>query len=103
MSAIDSADTVLVSSISAWEIGMKAARKQLEFPIPSKAWFLKALDVHGLTLADLSVDVLTGANELPWHHRDPADRFIISTAVVENCPVVTGDRRFLEYDITVLA
>ncbi|MBT4496334.1 MAG: hypothetical protein HOC74_01355 [Gemmatimonadetes bacterium] len=26
------------------------------------------------------MEILVAANALPWHHRDPADRFIIATA-----------------------
>ncbi len=65
-------------------------------------WFRRALQVHSLVVADLSLEVLCTANELPWHHRDPADRFIIATAMLEKCPVVTGDRAFSKYNINVL-
>ena len=30
--------------------------------------------------------------ELSWDHRDPADRTIVATAVVNDCPLVTSDR-----------
>jgi PIN domain nuclease of toxin-antitoxin system len=50
----------------------------------------------------LSVEILIAANALPWHHRDPADRFIIATARELKAAVVTADRRFPLYDIDVL-
>lgn len=34
---------------------------------------------------------------LPMHHRDPFDRMILATAIVEKLPVVTGDRIFRRY------
>jgi len=92
-----------VSAISAWEISLKVARVTLELPAPPKTWFGRALDHHRLSLAALSVDVLVAANSLPWHHRDPADRFIIATARALGATVVTADRRFQLYDIEVLA
>ena len=101
--AINRADIVCVSAISAWEISLKAARGTLELPIPPAEWFGRALDHHHLTLADLSVDILVAANSLPWHHRDPADRFIIATARELGATVVTADSRFQLYDINVLA
>ena len=101
--AIDRTDMVCVSAISAWEISLKTARGTLELPFPPGEWFARVLDHHHLTLATLSVDVLVAANSLPWHHRDPADRFIIATARELGATVVTADRRFQLYDINVLA
>lgn len=34
---------------------------------------------------------------LPLHHRDPFDRMIIATAIVEKMPLVSGDRQFKLY------
>ena len=101
--AIDRADMVWVSAISAWEISLKVAHATLALPMPPAEWFNRALDHHRLSLAALSVDVLVAANALPWHHRDPADRFIIATAQELGAAVVTADERFPRYDIEVLA
>ena len=35
-------------------------------------------------------------------HKDPADRFILATALVGNLPVVTADRRYPQYGVEVL-
>ncbi|MBN1561244.1 PIN domain-containing protein, partial [candidate division KSB1 bacterium] len=29
---------------------------------------------------------------LDWSHRDPADRTIVATAMMRNCPIITKDR-----------
>lgn len=100
--AIDDAETVFVSAITAWEISLKAERKQLDLPSVPEVWFNAALESHGLTLYPLSVTVLTKATRLPELHRDPADRFIIASAVEENCPVVTADRKFSGYAVDVV-
>jgi PIN domain nuclease of toxin-antitoxin system len=36
--------------------------------------------------------------DLPTHHNDPFDRIIISTALVENIPVITRDPQFRLYE-----
>ena len=51
----------------------------------------------------LTVEILVAANCLPWHHRDPADRFIIATARCHGTAVITADSRFHDYDVAVLA
>ena len=96
---IEAAQLVYVSAISAWEISLKVARGSLELPLPPLTWFNRSLQSHHLTPADLTVEILTHANELPWHHRDPADRFIIATALHHNLIVVTSDKRFKKYGI----
>ena len=51
---------------------------------------------------DLSPELVMGATRLPYIHKDPADRFIIATALTHNSPVVSADRRFAEYGIQLL-
>jgi PIN domain nuclease of toxin-antitoxin system len=99
---IDAARSVQVSAISAWEISLKVAMRHLELPLPATEWFAAALRQHGLTVAPLDVEVLMAANDLPWHHRDPADRFIIATAKRHSLTIVTGDQRFELYGIPVI-
>lgn len=99
---IESAQLVYVCPISAWEISLKCTRGTLELPLPPREWFDRALQVHHLTLTDLSVEVLMHANTLPWHHRDPADRFIIATAQKQSLAIVTGDERYKAYGVETL-
>jgi PIN domain nuclease of toxin-antitoxin system len=101
-STIDAADIVCVSAISAWEVSLKELREGLTLPCPVEDWFPRMIDAHGLLLVGLDVDVLLAANRLPPHHRDPADRFIIATAIRNGLAIVTGDRRFHPYDVRIL-
>lgn len=102
LQVIQRASIVFVSAISSWEISLKYERQQLILPMEPELWFLRALEAHSLVLAPLDVSVLCHANKLPRHHHDPADRFIISTAILENAAIVTSDTKFLKYDIRVL-
>lgn len=99
---IEAAQLVYVSAISAWEISLKVSHGALKLPLPPLKWFNRALQSHHLTLVNLTVEILTHANALPWHHRDPADRFIIATALHHNLIVVTSDQRFKKYGIETL-
>jgi PIN domain nuclease of toxin-antitoxin system len=53
---------------------------------------------------DLRLEILPFTSEhayrlfsLPMHHRDPFDRMIIATALVEDIPVVGSDKLFRKY------
>ncbi len=99
---IEAAELVFVSPISAWEVSLKAARGGLELPLPPLEWFNRALVAHHLVLANLSVEIMVAANQLPWHHRDPANRFIIATAKQEGLAIVTADARFAAYEVDII-
>jgi PIN domain nuclease of toxin-antitoxin system len=36
---------------------------------------------------------------LPFHHRDPFDRFIIAQAIVEDIPIISGDLALDSYPV----
>lgn len=100
--AIDKASMVFLCPISAWEISLKVAQEKLRLPLSPYPWFTAVQEKHNLILAALSPQVLCAANELPWHHRDPADRFIIATALGEKSAIVTADEKIRRYDVETL-
>jgi PIN domain nuclease of toxin-antitoxin system len=102
LEVVDQADRVYVSPISAWEISLKVERGALALPMEPELWFARVVDHHGLALSPLDVSVMIAANGLPWHHRDPADRFIIASAQRENATIVTADRHFQSYEVKLL-
>lgn len=99
---IENASIVYVSSISAWEISLKYFKKQLILPMEPEEWFNHVINKHALVIYPLDISLMFRANTLPFHHRDPADRFIIATAIKENAAVVTGDNMFSKYDVRVI-
>ena len=99
---ISKAELVFVSAISAWEISLKVAQKKLVLPMEPKEWFETAIESHNLCLLPLDIEILTEANKLPRHHRDPADRFVIASAIRENATIITADKKFAKYDVNVI-
>jgi len=94
---------VYVSAISGFEIGLKWKAGKLELPVPPGEWMESVVDHHGLSLIGLDLGICLKATELPPIHRDPCDRFIIATAVLNRLSIVTGDNRFAEYGLPVLS
>ena len=102
VSIIDREAVVSVSAISAFEIAIKYRNGKLSLPMPPEEWWARVITHHRVDVIDLSPELVMGATRLPHIHKDPADRFIIATALAHNCPVVSADRRFAEYGIRVL-
>jgi PIN domain nuclease of toxin-antitoxin system len=89
---------VCASPISAWEIGMLAARGRIVLAASPRAWFARATSRPGVSLCPLDPDVLIEASYLPGSPPDdPGDRIILSTARAAGYRVMTRDRRILAY------
>ena len=96
-SRIERAASVCVSAISCWEVAYLAKRGRLVLDIPLKEWFHEALDQSDVVLLPLDGDIARIAAELPDHHRDPSDRFIIATAINYNARIISFDSQFPLY------
>jgi PIN domain nuclease of toxin-antitoxin system len=89
---------VLVSPISAWELGMLAAKGRISFATDPAAWLSRFIDQPGVRLTPLTVSAAARSSALPGaFHGDPADRLLVETARELETPFVTRDRRILEY------
>ena len=96
-----SAASVLVSPISAWEIGLLAKKSAMSKPafLPSPdEWFRRALAAPSVSSAPFDADIALSSCDLPDpFHRDPADRFLVATARRLVVPIVSRDRLILTY------
>jgi len=100
---IQKSSAVYISAISGFEVALKAANGKLKLPVPIQEWFKKIIEAHGLTLLPLDLELCIAAAHLPDIHKDPADRFIIATAKLNELAVVTTDENFEKYGVTVLS
>ncbi len=92
------AEGIGVSSISCWEIALLHARQRLNLSIPLLQWLETSLSLPNILLLPLSPRIAVESNSLPDEfHKDPADRIIVATARVYDCPLVTYDSKILQY------
>jgi len=89
---------VMVSPITAWELGLLEARGRLPTAQQASRLFNEFLSRPGIGLEGLSPEILIDSSSLPGElHNDPADRIIIATARALDMIVVTRDRAILRY------
>jgi PIN domain nuclease of toxin-antitoxin system len=89
---------VYFSPITAWEVGLLAARGRLTMIVKPQLWFERLLDIPNMRLADMSPDLLISSSFLPGEPpRDPADRIIAATARENGYTLMTRDRLLLNY------
>ena len=88
---------VLVSPITAWEIGILVARGRIALSRDPAGWF-QALIEAGVGLAPMTPDMLVASSFLPGPGlRDPADRILAATARTMNYRLMTRDRLILDF------
>lgn len=92
---------VLVSVVSAWEIGLLGAARRkhpVQFLPDAKTWFARLLAQAGIRLAPFTPEIAIELSELPGNfHADPGDRLLVATARALGVPIVTRDRHILAY------
>lgn len=94
---IDEAPRLAVSAVSCWELAYLVRMGKIALSLPLAAWFEAALAESSVEALPLTCDITRLAAELPLIHRDPADRFIIATALWHQCPLVSLDSEFRYY------
>jgi PIN domain nuclease of toxin-antitoxin system len=99
---LDPANDRWLSPISLLEIALKVRIGKLPLSVPFGTLFPAQLltnDIHLLPLDPAHIEPLT---TLPLHHRDPFDRLIAATALVEGLTLVPADPAFDAYGLTRL-
>ncbi len=95
---ISLANEVYVSAVSVAEIMIKSSVGKLHVDFDPNEQILKA----GFQPLDFSGHDAVRLRDLPFHHRDPFDRMLISQALERNLTIVTQDREFIRYGCRVM-
>lgn len=95
--ALRNAPHALVSSVSAWEVAVKAASGKLRLAMPAEEWFLGLIDRYRLTELPLDARTACAAAALPPLHQDPFDRVLVALAHAHALAVITSDASIPRY------
>ena len=96
--AIATADHVLVSAASAWEVAIKIGLGRLRLKDP----FSMLVERSGFDQLPVTFDHTERLAALPVHHADPFDRMLVVQSLVEGLTLVTHDRAFEPYTVPVI-
>jgi PIN domain nuclease of toxin-antitoxin system len=91
------ADGLGVSIFSCWEIAKLVEKNRLVLSQPVEGWLDTALAYPGVRLLDLTLPIIVRSTRLEGFHNDPADQIIVATAQIYNCPLLTLDRKIVNY------
>ncbi len=86
-------NTIYLSSISITEIMIKSSLGKLKIDFDS----IQVAKDSGFDILDYSAADALALKEMPFHHKDPFDRMLISQALNRKFKIMTVDRKFKNY------
>ncbi|MEM6737136.1 MAG: type II toxin-antitoxin system VapC family toxin [Bacteroidota bacterium] len=98
---IDTHNEILISIASLWEISIKLSIDKLELDYPFER-LLSEIDKLGFTVIPVSFEALKILRTLPFHHKDPFDRLIITEGIAAGIPIISDDPKFQGYGMEVI-
>ncbi|WP_250630139.1 type II toxin-antitoxin system VapC family toxin [Rhodoflexus caldus] len=90
----DSATTVYLSVASVWEMALKVNSGKLFLAKPLHTYI--PAEIH---IIDIRLEHIWYLNNLPQYHKDPFDRILIATAMIERMPLLSIDSAFHAYPV----
>ena len=90
--------SILISSISAWEIALLVKKRRLELTLEVTDWIAKSESLPFIKFVPVTNSIAVKSVNLPLPlHPDPVDRIIIATTLSLGAALVTKDEKLLGY------
>ena len=90
-----------ISIASFWEIAIKNSLGKLTLDVPFAELKTEAIK-NSFHILPITFEDTLQLNTLPFHHRDPFDRIIISQAMKNSLTLVSRDNNFSLYNVNLL-
>lgn len=96
---LDKQNDLYLSIASIWEMAIKSSLGKLTFHKPLEAYILDVLQENSIQQLSINFRHVTRVSTLPFHHRDPFDRLLISQALEEKIAILSCDHFFDDYGV----
>lgn len=94
----DPANDLLISAITIWEFGLHEQHGRIQFAGGVDRWVDAALASIGVRVVAIDASILRRTFKLAgFDRKDPADRIITATALVEDAVLVTRDEWIVKW------
>ena len=90
--------SIYICSVSLWEVAIKMNLSKLELNLPFDE-LLNSIKNGDFNILQVEDEYLRRLSSLPFIHKDPFDRLIISTALTDNLTIITIDENIQKYDV----
>ncbi len=90
---------IFISIASIWEITIKVSLKKLNIGSSVRDFVQTHIKGNDVKILNMELDHIFELEYLPFHHRDPFDRFLISQSIVNKIPIISSDKLFDLYSV----
>ena len=98
----DGDSEIYLSTVSSWEIAIKARLGKYKLPEPPERYIPRKLAKQGIRPLPVGLDHSLKVFHLPLYHHDPFDHLLMAQAMVEGLVILTSDREFAKYPVEVV-
>lgn len=98
LAVIEQADEVAISAVSCLEMTWLVKKQSIILPHPLADWFDYSIEQSGLISLPVTREIAALSGQLPEHHKDPLDRIIIATAILNSAKLISIDGKFPLYE-----
>ena len=99
---LNSDNKLYFSKASLWEMTIKISLGKL---VLAENWLTaieKEMISNGIQWLEIDIDHCKTLADLPFHHRDPFDRLLISQAISESMSIISIDSQFAHYPLEII-
>jgi len=96
---LNSENQIFISLASLWEMAIKINLNKLSINEPLKDFVKNQIKSNDINILDIKTKHILLLENLPYYHKDPFDRLIISQSINEQIPLLSFDKVFDKYSI----
>ena len=97
---LDSEKRLYLSMASVWELAIKSSLSKISLGMPLEEFINSHVRGIDIDILEIKLPHVLRIENLPFIHRDPFDRLIISQAIEDNLIIVGNDSLFDQYNVT---
>lgn len=90
------------STVSSWEIAIKYSMGKLVLKEEPKHLIPSALLKLGIRILPISLTHTLLVAQLPFHHKDPFDRLLVSQSQIEKLTLISPDNLLKKYPVRII-
>lgn len=96
--ALQQGEPILVSTMSAWEVGLLVSKSRISLTSDAWNWLNRFMETTTAEWIDPTPQAMIQASTLPGTlHRDPVDRILVASAREAGLVLFTSDKALLDY------
>ena len=96
---LETNNLILFSLASVWELAIKSSLGKIEFEKSLEKFVEEHVKRNNIQILNIELPHLLRVEQLPFHHRDPFDRLLISQLIENNLSIISCDKMFDLYDV----